>query len=311
MIASLLLAACGPIETAMPAATATSLGENSVLLTFTPTVAPVPPTATSITPTAPPVSATPTVTLPSRQAGDGVVNGWAVLAEKDNYDDVKMTNLPIGYTNTLQLRQVLTEFGWQASRIRELREFDRSSLRQSLEWLAQNADADDMVLLYVAAHGKYMTDVVKWSDFIAADWAAVPSQKRVMVMDTCQAGGLTAALKGDARPYLSIAAVAQGELGWSGLEEEGLPIIGGVFTHYLAAAFSNPQADADGNGQVSVQEAARLAETQQRAYMHDVVLAVPEFLEGYHKLGSFPERDPNFPHMIVDDKMGQPVYLKL
>lgn len=311
MIASLLLAACGPIETATPAATATSLGENSVLLTFTPTVAPVPPTATSITPTAPPVSATPTVTLPSRQAGDGVVNGWAVLAEKDNYDDVKMTNLPIGYTNTLQLRQVLTEFGWQASRIRELREFDRSSLRQSLEWLAQNADADDMVLLYVAAHGKYMTDVVKWSDFIAADWAAVPSQKRVMVMDTCQAGGLTAALKGDARPYLSIAAVAQGELGWSGLEEEGLPIIGGVFTHYLAAAFSNPQADADGNGQVSVQEAARLAETQQRAYMHDVVLAVPEFLEGYHKLGSFPERDPNFPHMIVDDKMGQPVYLKL
>lgn len=311
MIASLLLAACGPIETATPAATATSLGENSVLLTFTPTVAPVPPTATSITPTAPPVSATPTVTLPSRQAGDGVVNGWAVLAEKDNYDDVKMTNLPIGYTNTLQLRQVLTEFGWQASRIRELREFDRSSLHQSLEWLAQNADADDMVLLYVAAHGKYMTDVVKWSDFIAADWAAVPSQKRVMVMDTCQAGGLTAALKGDARPYLSIAAVAQGELGWSGLEEEGLPIIGGVFTHYLAAAFSNPQADADGNGQVSVQEAARLAETQQRAYMHNVVLAVPEFLEGYHKLGSFPERDPDFPHMIVDDKMGQPVYLKL
>jgi formylglycine-generating enzyme required for sulfatase activity len=310
MIASLLLAACGPVETATPAATATSLGANSVPPTFTPTVAPVPPTATSITPMAPPILAMPTFTPPSRPAGDGVVNGWAVLAEKDSYDDVKMANLPIGYTNTLQLRQVLLDSGWQASRIREAREFDQASLRQSLDWLAKNADADDIALLYVAAHGKYMTDVVKWSDFIAADWAAVPSQKRVLVMDTCQAGALTAAVKGDARPYLAVAAVDKGELGWSGLEEEGLPIIGGVFTHYFAAALNNPQADADGNGQISVQEAARLAETQQRAYMHNVVLAVPEFLEDYHKLGGYPERDPGFPHVIVDDAMGQPVYLK-
>ncbi len=275
-----------------------------------PTAAPIPPTATPIPPTAPPISATPTLAPSSRPAGDGLVNGWAVLAEKDNYDDVKMTNLPIGYTNTLQLRQVLLNLGWQASRIREVREFDQASLRQSLDWLAKNADADDIVLLYVAAHGKYMSDVVKWSDFIAADWAAVPSQKRVLLMDTCQAGALTAAVKGDSRPYLSVAAVDQGELGWSGLEEEKLPIIGGVFTHFLAAAFDNPKADADGNGQISVQEAARLAETQQRAYMHDVVLAVPQFLDGYHKLGSYPERDPEFPHVIVDDTMGQPVYLR-
>jgi Caspase domain len=288
------LAACSPASPATAPVSPTTAP-------IPPTVAPVLPIPTPIPPTAP----------PARPAGDGVVNGWAVLAEKDNYDDVKMTNLPIGYTNTLQLRQVLLNFSWQAGRIREVREFDRSSLRQSLGWLAENADADDVVLLYVAAHGKYMTDVVKWSDFAAADWAAVRSQKRILVMDTCQAGGLTAAVKGDARPYLSVAAVAQGELGWSGLEEEGLPIIGGVFTHYLAAAFGDPKADADGNGQISVQEAARLAETQQRAYMHDVVLAVPEFLDGYHKLGSYPERDPGFPHVIVDDTMGQPVYLKL
>jgi len=276
-----------------------------------PTASPVLPTATPVPPTAPAALAMPAFTPTSRPARDGVVNGWAVLAEKDNYDDVKMTNLPIGYTNTFQLRQVLLDFGWQASRIREVREFDQASLRQSLDWLAKNADADDVVLLYVAAHGKYMTDVVKWSDFIAADWAAVPSQKRVLVMDTCQASALTAAVNGDSRPYLAIAAVDKGEYGWSGLEEEKLPIIGGVFTHYFAAAFNSSKADADGTGQVSIQEASRLAETQQRAYMHDVVLAVPEFLEGYHKLGSTPERDPGFPHVIVDDAIGEPVYLKL
>ncbi len=224
MIASLLLAACVPAVTATPAATATSFVATTAPPTLTPTVTPVPPTATPIPPSALLISATPTFTPSFRPVRDGVVNGWAVLAEKDSYDDVEMTHLPIGYTNTLQLRQVLLNFGWPASRIREVREFDRASLRQSLDWLAKNADADDIALLYVAAHGKYMTDVVKWSDFIAADWAAVPGQKRVLVMDTCQAGALTAAVKGDARPYLSVAAVDMGELGWSGLEEEKLPI---------------------------------------------------------------------------------------
>jgi hypothetical protein len=276
-----------------------------------PTIAPELPTVTPTPPTVLLISATPIFTPSSRATGDGMVNGWAVLAEKDSYDDVKMTNLPIGYTNTLQLRQLLLSSGWQEKRIREAREFDQASLRQSPDWLANNADADDMALLYVAAHGKYITDVVKWSDFIAADWAAVPSQKRILVMDTCQAGMLTAAVKSDSHPYLAIAAVDVGEYGWSGLEEEKLPIIGGVFTHYFAAAFSDPKADADGDGQVSIQEAARHAETQQRTYMHDVVLAVPQFLDGYHKLGSYPERDPGFPHVIVDDVVGEPVYLRL
>ncbi len=297
------LAACSPTA---PMATPISPTATPI----PPTAKHVPPTATPVPPAAPPILAMPTFALSSRPAGDGVVNGWAVLAEKDSYDDVKMTNLPIGYTNTLQLRQVLLNFGWPASHIREVREFDQASLRQSLDWLAKNADADDIVLLYVTAHGKYMSDAIKWSDFIAADWAAVPGQKRVLVMDTCQAGALTAAVKGDSRPYLSIAAVDKGEYGWSGLEEEKLPIIGGVFTYYFAAAFANPKADADGNGQISVQEAACLAETQQRAYTHGVVLAVREFLEGYHKLGSYPERDPGFPHVIVDDAIGKPVYLK-
>ena len=307
LILTLLVASLVACSPTVPMATPISPTATSLL----PTATPVPPTAMPVPPTAPPIFAIPTFTPPSRPAGDGVVNGWAVLAEKDSYDDVKMTNLPIGYTNTLQLRQVLLNFGWPASRIREVREFDQASLRQSLDWLAKNADADDVVLLYVAAHGKYMTDVVKWSDFIAADWATVPSQKRVLVMDTCQASTLTAAVKGDSRPYLAIAAVGEGEYGWSGLEEEKLPIIGGVFTHYFAAAFANPKADADGDGQVSIQEAAHLAETQQRAYMHDVVLAVPQFLESYHKLGSNPERDPGFPHVIVDDAIGEPIYLKL
>ena len=246
-----------------------------------------------------------------KRTGDGVVNGWAVLAEKDDYSDVEMTDLLVEYINITQLRQRLLDAGWQESHIHELREFDRETLQDGLDWLAENADQDDIAFLYVSAHGKYLRDVVAWDQFFAADWEQIPSHRRLLVIDSCQAANYTSAISDDPAPHLSIAAVAGNEYGWSGLEEEGLPIIGGVFTHYLAATFDNPEADTDGDGFVSTQEAALMAEGQQRTYMHDVVFAVPEFLEMYHGSGAFPEKDPDFPHVVIEDTIGEPLYLTL
>lgn len=243
--------------------------------------------------------------------GDGVVRGWAVLAEKDNYDDVEMTNLPVDYIGITQLHQLLLDLGWQETNIHEAREFDRESLTAELDWLAANADQDDLVFFYVAAHGNYLRKVLRWSDFFGNEWEQIPSEYQLLLIDSCQAANYTAAIASDPEPYLSIAAVAGDEYGWSGLEEEGLPIIGGVFTHYFVLAFQDLEADTDGDGQVSVQEAALWAETQQRAYMHEVVFAVPEFVEDYHAIGSYPDEDPDFPHVVVQDTVGAPVFLEL
>ena len=245
------------------------------------------------------------------QNGDGVVQGWAVLAEKDNYDDVGMTNLPVDYIGISQLHQLLLDSGWQEAQIHEAREFDRESLTAELDWLAENADQDDLVFVYVAAHGRYLRDVVRWSAFFGREWEGIPSHTQFLLIDACQAEEFTAAVASDPEPYLSIAAVASDEFGWSGLEEEGLPIIGGVFTHFFAAAFQDPETDTDGDGQVSVREAALWAEAQQRTYMHEVVFAVPEFVEDYHAIGAYPERDPEFPHVVVQDTVGAPLYLEL
>jgi hypothetical protein len=269
------------------------------------------PTATQ----APPPTATrtplPSASIVSTGAGDGIVEGWAVLAEKDDYSDVEMSELPVDYVNVTQLRERLLGFGWLESHIRDAREFDKEDLSQALDWLASNADEDDVVLFYVAAHGSYLRDVVGWREFFPTDWAEVPSQQRVLVVDACRAGLLIDAVRVDPRPHLSIAAVGEDEYGWSGLPEEGLPIIGGVFTHYFAAAFDDSAADADSDGAISIQEAARHAEGQQRTYMHYVVFAVPEFLEMYHAIGSQPDRDSEFPHVVVDDTIGEPLILEL
>jgi hypothetical protein len=256
-------------------------------------------------------TSTSTSTLSPESSGGGKVSGWAVLAQKDDYSDVDMTDLPVDYIGITKMRQVLEDGGWESDHIHDLREFDRESLQHDLDWLAESADEDDVVFLYVAAHGSYLRDILEWNQFFANEWKQIPSHRRLLVIDSCQAANYTGAVLDDGSPYLSIAAVAGDEYGWSGLEEEGLPILGGVFTHYFGEAFGDPNADTDENGLVSVQEAALMAEGQQRSYMHDVVFAVPEFVEMYHRGGSFPEQDPTFPGVVIDDTIGEPLYLDL
>jgi len=245
------------------------------------------------------------------QGGDGVVQGWAVLAEKDNYDDVNMTNLPVDYIGITQIQGVLLDSGWQEAQIHQAREFDRESLIAELDWLAENADQDDLVFVYVAAHGRYLQDVLGWSDFFGREWSEIPSHRQILLIDSCEAAKFTAVAASDQEPYLTVAAVARGEYGWSGLGDEGLPIIGGVFTHYFTSAFREAEADTNGDGQISAQEAALWAEVQQRTYMHEVVFAVPEFVEDYHAIGAYSDQDPEFPHVVVKDTVGMPVFLEL
>ena len=247
---------------------------------------------------------------PPLPPGDGVVEGWAVLAEKDDYTGLG-TSLMIDYINVEQMRQVLEESGWDADHIREIREFDLETLQAGMDWLAENTDGDDVVMLYITGHGTYLGKYLGWYDFAAEYWKQIPSSRRLLIIDACNAAKYTRVVRRDRIPYLAIASVARDEYGWAGLENEGLPIIGGVFTHYFAAAFEDPAADSDGNGYVSAQEAAAVAEAQQRIYMHEYVFADERFLEDYHDLGSTPEEDPDYPHVVIDDSVGEPLYLSL
>lgn len=243
--------------------------------------------------------------------GDGIVQGWAVLAEKDDYSDVDMSDLLVDYIDTVRMRGLLESAGWGRDHIKELREFDRDSLVHGLDWLARQVDEDDIVLLVVAGHAKYSDEVVAWHSFFAKAWAEIPSERRVLIVTSCFAARFTTDAKDDPEPHLSIAASDQDELSWCGLEEEGLPIIGGVFTYYFTEAFGAPEASTDGDDQVSIQEAAIWAESQQRHYMHKTVFAVPEFLEMYHEAGFYPEDDRSFPDVIIGDSIGEPLYLAL
>lgn len=244
-------------------------------------------------------------------SNENPVDGWAVLAEKDDYKGLHMEDMLVDYIDIARMRQTLENSGSNPDRIHDLREFDRETLQAELDWLEGNADENDIVILYVTAHGDYLSDVLKWHDFFTDEWAQIPSQRRFLVVDSCQAANFTYAVASDQLPHLSVAATDGNEYSWKGLEEEGLPIIGGVFTYYFTVALDDPNADSNGDGMVSVQEAVLMAGEKQRAYFHDVILVVPEFVDMFHALALAPERDPAYPHVIVDDTLGEPLFLTL
>ena len=252
--------------------------------------------------------ATATMDQPSASSAPG----WAVLAAKEDYSDTGGSDLTTGFLNMHQLKALLAYYGWEDDHILEIRDtLGVAEVRSALDWLEQVAGEDDLVLFFVQAHSSYLRDGLEWHSFFPDEWAEIASDRRVLIVEACQAGEFTATTAGDTNGQLTIASSAADELGWVGLWDEGKPIIGGVFSHYFLSAFTDPTADADGNGQISIQEAAIAAQEPQRRYMHEVIFTVPEFLEGYHANGFYPEADPDFPHVVISDQLGEPVYLDL
>ncbi|RLD98383.1 MAG: hypothetical protein DRJ13_11030, partial [Bacteroidetes bacterium] len=210
---------------------------------------------------------------------DNPVEVWAVLAAKDDYSDVGMTDMLVDYIDLNRVRDALISLGWDMEQMHFLKGFDQMDLQAELDWLQENADENDLVFFYVTAHGTYLRKNILWNSIFPPEWAKITSSNRVLVVDSCSAAEFTNSINGDPNPHLSIAAVDVDEYGWKGLEEEGLPVVGGIFTFYFAETLVDPLADANGDGLVSVQEAALTAEEKQREYMHEVVFAVPEFVE--------------------------------
>ena len=247
----------------------------------------------------------------SQQTEQGV-QGWAVLVAKEDYSDTGDVNLETGFLNIHQMRTLLDYYGWQEDHILELRDnFGTDEIRKSLDWLETVAVQDDIVLFYIQGHASYLRDGLDWQTFFADEWDDILSQRRVLVVEACQAEEFTEVTSIDPNSQLTVASVSSTEIGWSGLWEEGMPIVGGVFSHYFIEAFTDPTADLDDDGFVSIQESASVAGNKQRKYMHEYIFNVPEFLEQYHAYGVYPLENPDFPSVVVTDAIGEPVFLDL
>jgi len=122
----------------------------------------------------------------------------------------------------------------------------------AVKWLAENAGADDTVLLYFSGHsapqnlGSYDYLVSDWQ---LAEWLdCIHSQKVIVILDTCYAGSFGNELGQNGRVVLMSCQQLE-----SSLEDRELGH--GVFTHYIMQALTDfDSTDTNGNYELSAEE---------------------------------------------------------
>jgi len=231
---------------------------------------------------------------------DASVGGWAVLLEMNEFPE-GWSDLPVEFINSERMQTTLLSLGWQSDHIYIVHDnLTISVVQETVEWLVNNTDSDDIALLYIFTHGTWMRNVLLWNDWFPVEWEKLNTLKKILMVDTCSAEEFIKPIKNDPSPHISLACCSADEVAWAGIEEEGLPIMGSVWNYYFTNTLCNSTADLDSNGFVSIEEAFNFSTPLVQQYMNETVFAVPEFLESYHDIGIYPENDA-YPHPVMDD----------
>lgn len=226
------------------------------------------------------------------QSADTIREGWAVLMEMNDYPSG--TDLVTGYSDTRKWNDTLHVLGWQADHILIHQGLiNQENGEAALQFLAMNADANDLVFFFVFAHGNYLLEEVHWQSWFPTQWKNLASQEKLLVVAACTSEIMLHPLYDDPAPHIHLASAEADEYAWAGLPEEGLPVIGEIFSHYLANALVNSSADVNADGDISVEEAFVFASPLSQNYISSVVFpAYPDYAELCNYVP---------PHPVIDD----------
>ncbi len=219
--------------------------------------------------------------------------GWAVLLEMNDYPN-SMTDMDTNFTDTRKWNATLRELGWQRHHIQYYQGYlDQAAGESALQFLFQNADANDVVFFFIFAHGNWILDEMNWDIWFPNQWQSLSSQEKFLMVSACGAEEMISLVYDDPAPHIHIASAQVGEYSWAGLPEEGLPIIGEVFNHFLTDALLNTSADQDGSADISVEEAFTFAYPLCRTYLSSVVFSAFPYFANMCNFTA--------PHPMIDD----------
>jgi hypothetical protein len=234
--------------------------------------------------------------------------GWAVILEMDNYPGTG-SDLPTGFSDLHKWESTLATLGWQTHHIQLYQDsITRSVGEAALHFLALNADANDVVLFYIFAHGNYILNDIDWIDWFPIAWQNLASQEKLLVVSACSSETIIEPVKTDPAGHVLLASAQADEYSWAGLPEEELPILGDIFNHFLTNALVNTSADADADGEVVVEEAFAFALPLTRDYVASVVFpAFPYFALMCNNTAPTPVMDDGYPaNLSLQVEPGEP-----
>ncbi|MCW3984898.1 MAG: hypothetical protein NWE91_00565 [Candidatus Bathyarchaeota archaeon] len=239
------------------------------------------------------------------------IDGWAVLLEMNEFPE-GYTDMPVGFINSERMQTALFSLGWQSDHVHVIHDnLTISVVQEAVGWLVNNTGYGEIALLYIFTHGTWMRNVLLWNDWFPVEWEKLNTSKKVLMVDTCTAEAFIEPIRNDSSPHISLAHCSAHEVGWAGVEEEGLPIIGSVWNYYFCNALLNSSANLNDDGYVSIEEAFNFSTPLQQRYMNETVFAVPEFLEMFHDIGIYPENYDAYPHPVMDDQYPEQLNLDL
>lgn len=228
-------------------------------------------------------------------------NTWIVLMEMNDFPE-GFSDLSVDYINSKRMKDMFMELGVEENHIL-VKQDDMSleAVKDSIGWLDENSKEDDVVFLYIATHGSWLREKLSWNTLLAPKWKGLNRNNKVLIVDSCSAGEFIKPFKNDETSGISIATASADEIGWWGVEEEGLPIIGSIWVKYFTEAVFESEADSNDDGMITIDEALEYSTPQLQKYMKEEVFAIDEFLKTWHRIGQHPEESDGYPNPVLYD----------
>lgn len=226
---------------------------------------------------------------------------FAVILDMENYPD-GYDDLKVDFINSNRMKVMLVKIGCPEKNILIKQDnIDSKTVDESLAWLEMHTKAGDNIFFYIFAHGSYIEKELSWNETFPEKWKKLNDRKRMLIVDACNSEKFIHRAEGDTGEGIAVSVCKNNELSWCGVESEGLPIIGSVFTYYFSDAVTNPEADKNNDKYVSFEEAVNLANSSAQTYMKKNVFTVPAFLDDYHAANYFPEKEEKYPNAVIQD----------
>ncbi len=161
------------------------------------------------------------------------------------------------FCNAIELRDSLMAIGWQESSFEYLfgnNEITTANVKSKMAFLEQNADENDVVLIFFATHGHgCLRDMLHFNNWFHSEFIEIPTDYKYLLIDACHAGEFIEPLIAyeNSDSFYAMGSVASIEYGiafvpddggdeWVYSEEEFFGIIS---AHFWSNALTNSSAD--------------------------------------------------------------------
>ena len=190
------------------------------------------------------------------QQNDNPVSTYALLFDQFPYVVSNET-----LCSSTEIRSSLIELGWQDENISLFlgeENITEEIFLEQLNYLEENVDDNDLVFVYITAHGHtYCRDVLDFNNWFQKEFNDIGTNNKVIFMETCFSGEFIKNFYGN---LFAMSSVGEDSYAITYTPENDTwvlsepPFVGGISSHFWAKTIKDVNADVSGDGVVSIEE---------------------------------------------------------